>query len=450
MANTDRSIMTPREIVSELDKYIVGQNEAKRAVAVALRNRWRRSRVPEPLHSEITPKNILMIGPTGVGKTEIARRLARLTDAPFVKTEATKFTEVGYVGRNVESIVRDLMEAGMKLMREQQKKKVRTRAQEAAQERVLDLLVPPPTGVTNPDGTQIKREENAARRRFREDLREGRLDDKVVEADVPARVPAFNMIAPEGMDDLENQLQGVFDKINARQREKRRLPIKEVLEIYTDEEAGRLIDEDDITRQAIDNVENNGIVFIDEIDKIARGGETNGADVSREGVQRDLLPLIEGTSVKTKYGWVRTDHVLFICSGAFHLSKPSDLVPELQGRLPIRVELKSLTCEDFERILTATDASIVKQYEAILGADGAQVTFTDDAIKAIARYAYEVNERTENIGARRLHTVMEKLLEEVSFEAGNRSSMQVQIDETYVTEHLGAIAGNEDLSRYVL
>ncbi len=450
MTNTDRSIMTPREIVSELDKYIVGQNEAKRAVAVALRNRWRRSRVPEPLHSEITPKNILMIGPTGVGKTEIARRLARLTDAPFVKTEATKFTEVGYVGRNVESIVRDLMEAGMKLMREQQKKKVRTRAQEAAQERVLDLLVPPPTGMTNPDGTQIKREENAARRRFREDLREGRLDEKVVEADVPARVPAFNMIAPEGMDDLENQLQGVFDKINARQREKRRLPIKEVLEIYTDEEAGRLIDEDDITRQAIDNVENNGIVFIDEIDKIARGGETNGADVSREGVQRDLLPLIEGTSVKTKYGWVRTDHVLFICSGAFHLSKPSDLVPELQGRLPIRVELKSLTCEDFERILTATDASIVKQYEALLGADGAQVAFTEDAIKAIARYAYEVNERTENIGARRLHTVMEKLLEEVSFEAGNRSSMQVQIDENYVNEHLGAIAGNEDLSRYVL
>ena len=450
MTNTDRSIMTPREIVSELDKYIVGQNEAKRAVAVALRNRWRRSRVPEPLHSEITPKNILMIGPTGVGKTEIARRLARLTDAPFVKTEATKFTEVGYVGRNVESIVRDLMEAGMKLMREQQKKKVRTRAQEAAQERVLDLLVPPPTGMTNPDGTQIKREENAARRRFREDLREGRLDEKVVEADVPARVPAFNMIAPEGMDDLENQLQGVFDKINARHRDKRRLPIKEVLEIYTDEEAGRLIDEDDITRQAIDNVENNGIVFIDEIDKIARGGETNGADVSREGVQRDLLPLIEGTSVKTKYGWVRTDHVLFICSGAFHLSKPSDLVPELQGRLPIRVELKSLTCEDFERILTATDASIVKQYEALLGADGAQVAFTEDAIKAIARYAYEVNERTENIGARRLHTVMEKLLEEVSFEAGNRSSMQVQIDENYVNEHLGAIAGNEDLSRYVL
>ena len=327
---------------------------------------------------------------------------------------------------------------------------MRARAEEAARERVLDLLVPPPTSITNPDGTQARPEENAARRRFREQLREGLLDDKIVEADVPARAPAFNMITPQGMDDLENQLQSVFDKINAQQREKRRLPVREVLEIYTDEEAGRLIDEDDLTRIAIDNVENNGIVFIDEIDKIARGGETSGADVSREGVQRDLLPLIEGTSVKTKYGWVRTDHVLFICSGAFHLSKPSDLVPELQGRLPIRVELKSLTCEDFERILKSTDVSIVKQYEALLAADGARISFTDDAIRTIARYAYEVNERTENIGARRLHTVMEKLLEEVSFEAGNRSAMELVIDEDYVNVHLGAIAGNEDLSRYVL
>ena len=449
MNETDRSMLTPREIVSELDKYIVGQHEAKRAVAVALRNRWRRSRVPEPLHSEITPKNILMIGPTGVGKTEIARRLAKLTDAPFVKTEATKFTEVGYVGRNVESIVRDLMQEGIKLVEAQQKKRVMTRARELAEERVLDLLLPPPAPVEGQSAPAPV--ESTARRRFREDLRAGRLDDKTVEADVASTAPVFNMIGPEGMDDLENQLQSVFDKVNASRREKKRMKIREAMEVYTDEEAGKLIDHEDLTRRAIESVENNGIVFIDEIDKIAGGAARQGsADVSREGVQRDLLPLIEGTSVKTKYGWVRTDHVLFICSGAFHLSKPSDLVPELQGRLPIRVELKSLTEEDFERILMQTNASVVKQYEALLGADGAKLTFTPEAVKTIAHYAYEVNERTENIGARRLYTVMEKLLEEVSFEAGRRGSMEVTIDEAYVRERLDELAGNEDLSRYVL
>lgn len=444
-------MMTPREIVSELDKYIVGQTQAKKAVAVALRNRWRRAQVAEPLHSEITPKNILMIGPTGVGKTEIARRLAKLVHAPFIKTEATKFTEVGYVGRNVESIIRDLAEAGYKLAMETKKKMNRAQAVHLAEEHVLNLLVPPTTQETQQDGTPKPPQDGPARRRFRELLRAGSLDDKQVEADVPVTGGVVNLLAPEGMDDMQSQLQSLFDKIQQTKRTTKRMTVKDALALYTDEEAAKLVDDEECSREAINNVENNGIVFIDEIDKIAgRGGNASSGEVSREGVQRDLLPLIEGTTVKTRLGYVRTDHILFIASGAFHLAKPSDLVPELQGRLPIRVELQSLTAKDFERILTSTDASLVKQYEALLAADGARITFTDDAIEAIATYAFEVNERTENIGARRLYTVMEKLLEEVSFEAGNQSSSELVIDARYVKERLEGIAADDDLSRYVL
>lgn len=444
-------MMPPREIVSELDKYIVGQTQAKKAVAVALRNRWRRAQVAEPLHSEITPKNILMIGPTGVGKTEIARRLAKLVHAPFIKTEATKFTEVGYVGRNVESIIRDLAEAGYKLAMETKKKMNRAQAVHLAEEHVLNLLVPPTTQETQQDGTPKPPQDGPARRRFRELLRAGSLDDKQVEADVPVTGGVVNLLAPEGMDDMQSQLQSLFDKIQQTKRTTKRMTVKDALALYTDEEAAKLVDDEECSREAINNVENNGIVFIDEIDKIAgRGGNASSGEVSREGVQRDLLPLIEGTTVKTRLGYVRTDHILFIASGAFHLAKPSDLVPELQGRLPIRVELQSLTAKDFERILTSTDASLVKQYEALLAADGARISFTDDAIEAIATYAFEVNERTENIGARRLYTVMEKLLEEISFEAGDQSSSELVIDARYVKERLEGIAADDDLSRYVL
>ncbi len=440
--------MTPQEIVHELDKYIVGQDAAKRACAIALRNRWRRSRVPEHLRQEITPKNILMIGPTGVGKTEIARRLAKLAQAPFIKVEATKFTEVGYVGKDVDSIIRDLAEIAVKQAREAATRKVRTRAEEAAEERILDALLPPAREAWPEE--ERPREDTATRQRFRKMLREGQLDDKEVELDLAAPAAAMEIFAPPGMEDLATQLQSVFQSLGGRRRRRKRLKVREALQRLIEEESAKLVNEEEIKAEALRNLEANGIVFLDEIDKIAVRGDTHGPDVSRQGVQRDLLPLVEGATVSTKYGMVKTDHILFIASGAFHLAKPSDLIPELQGRFPIRVELASLTVEDFERILTQTDACLIRQYQALLETEGVRLEFTPEAIRRIAEIAWQVNERTENIGARRLYTVMERLLDELSFEADRRAGEVVTIDAAYVDARLADLAASEDLARYVL
>ncbi len=441
------SSMTPPEIVHELDKHIVGQDRAKRAVAIALRNRWRRQQVAEPLRQEITPKNILMIGPTGVGKTEIARRLARLADAPFIKIEATKFTEVGYVGRDVDTIVRDLVEIAVKGAREQAMRRVRTRAEDAAEERILDALVPPARGV---GFQEAPAEESVARQKFRKKLREGELDDREIEVEVAAAAAQMEILAPPGMEELTTQIQGMFQNLGGGRRRTRKLRVREAMQLLTEEEAAKLVSDEDLKSRALANVEQNGIVFLDEIDKITSRSEVAGADVSRQGVQRDLLPLVEGTTVTTKYGMVKTDHILFIASGAFHLAKPSDLIPELQGRFPIRVELDALGIGDFERILTATDANLIQQYQALLATEGAQLEFAPQAIRRLAEIAFEVNEKTENIGARRLYTVLEKLLEEVSFDAGRHGTQRVAIDAAYVNARLAELAKNEDLARYVL
>ena len=445
------SQMTPREIVQELDKHIVGQDEAKRAVAIALRNRWRRVQVDEPLRSEITPKNILMIGPTGVGKTEISRRLARLAKAPFIKVEATKFTEVGYVGREVDSIIRDLMDVSVKMIREDAMSKVRHRAEDAAEERVLDALLPPPSqGVGFTAETEASPQDSDTRQKFRKMLREGKLDDKEIEIEIQAMPVGVEIMAPPGMEEMTSQLQGMFQNLGGNRRRTRKLKIKDAHRQLTDEEADRLIDEEELKTKALDVVEQHGIVFLDELDKVAKRSETLGADVSREGVQRDLLPLVEGSTVNTKYGMVRTDHILFIASGAFHIAKPSDLIPELQGRFPIRVELKSLTTDDFVRILTEPDAALTDQYSALLSTEEVDLEFTESGVRRIAEVAFQVNENTENIGARRLHTVMERLLETVSFEASDKSGLHVQINAGYVNEHLAELSKDEDLSRYIL
>jgi ATP-dependent HslUV protease ATP-binding subunit HslU len=447
--------MTPREIVQELDKHIVGQDAAKRAVAIALRDRWRRMQIDEPLRSEITPKNILMIGPTGVGKTEIARRLARLARAPFIKVEATKFTEVGYVGREVDSIIRDLADAAVKMTREHEMERVRHRAEDAAEERILDALLPGTKSTWDAGETAAAEGEPArgadTRQKFRKMLREGRLDDKEIEVEVSVAPTGANIMVPPGMEEMANQLQGLFSNMGGRSR-RRKLKIRDAMKLLADDEAAKMINDEEIKLKAIANVEQNGIVFIDEIDKVTRREGTlgAGADVSREGVQRDLLPLVEGCTVSTRYGMVRTDHILFIASGAFHLSKPSDLIPELQGRLPIRVELDALKAEDFVRILTEPDHSLSVQYEALLATEGVRLSFTEDGIRRIAEIADQVNERSENIGARRLHTVLERLLDTVSFEAADRAGVAVVIDGAYVERALGELAADEDLSRYIL
>jgi ATP-dependent HslUV protease ATP-binding subunit HslU len=442
--------MTPREIVQELDKHIIGQDEAKRAVAIALRNRWRRVQVDEPLRSEITPKNILMIGPTGVGKTEISRRLARLAKAPFIKVEATKFTEVGYVGREVDSIIRDLMDVAVKMIREDAMSKVRPRAEDAAEERVLDALLPPPSSGVGFTAESVPARNDDTRQKFRKMLREGKLDDKEIEIEIQALPIGVEIMAPPGMEEMTSQLQGMFQNLGGNRQKTRKLKVMEALRHLTDEEAAKMVDEEELKTQALEAVEQHGIVFLDELDKVARHSETHGADISREGVQRDLLPLVEGATVNTKYGMVKTDHILFIASGAFHMSKPSDLIPELQGRFPIRVELQSLTTEDFVRILTEPDASLTDQYSALLATEEVDLEFSASGVKRLAEVAFQVNENTENIGARRLHTVMERLLETVSFEASDKSGSHVQINAGYVDEHLAELSKDEDLSRYIL